>query len=54
MEIYLIFTGNKAIMAKRQGQQEESTREMIQTQQLRGCEERSPRSLAAVCKVLCF
>ena len=27
MEIYLKFAGNKAIMAKRQGQQEESTRE---------------------------
>ena len=54
MEIYLIFAENKAIGAKRQGRQEESTREMIQTQKLRGCEERSPRSRAAVCKVLCF
>ena len=38
MEIYIKFAENKAI-GKRQGQQEESTREMIQTQQLRGCEE---------------
>ena len=48
MEIYLKFAENKSIMAKRQGQQEESTREMIQTQKLRGCGERSPRSRAAV------
>ena len=54
MEIYLEFAENKAIGAKRQGQQEESTLERIQTQTPRGCGERSPRSRAAVCKVLCF
>ena len=52
MEIYLEFAENKAIGAKRQGQQEESTLERIQTQKLRGCGERS--SAAALCKGLCF
>ena len=41
MEIYLEFAENKAIGAKRQGQQEESTLERIQTQKLHGCGERS-------------
>ena len=36
MEIYLEFAENKAIEAKRQGQQEESTLERIQTQKLHG------------------
>jgi len=54
MEIYLKFAENKAIGAKRQGQQEESFCEKEPSQKPRGCGERSPRSRAAVCKVLCF
>ena len=48
MEIYLIFAENKAIGAKRQGQQEESTREKESNLKAARCGERSPRSRAAV------
>jgi len=54
MEIYLKFAENKAIMEKGRGSKKKAPVKKNQAQKLRGCGERSPRSRAAVCKVLCF
>lgn len=54
MEIYLKFAENKAIMEKSRGSKKKASAKKNQAQKPRGCEERSPRSRAAVCKVLCF
>ena len=54
MEIYLEFAENKAIGAKRQGQQEESTLERIRTQKLHGCGERSSAAAQPFVKVSAF
>ena len=54
MEYYLKFAENKAIGAKRQGQQEESPCEKELSPKAARLRRVSPRSRAAVCKVLCF
>ena len=54
MEMYLIFAENKAIGAKRQGLQEESTREKEPNPKAARLRRAFLHSRAAVCKVLCF
>ena len=48
MEIYLKFAENKAIMEKSRGSKKKASAKKNQAQKPRGCEERSPRSRAAV------